>query len=402
MLAPNAFKYYKKNYDMFGQFNRGLSSVQYNLILAFFFLVYITGISWLIRAIVSPKVLSKKIKDSDIVNFVFSINQNTIRNILIKQGLDYATYDFITQPHPHDEANYFSSKFVFCCAIANAKTVYAEMQNAKNDEVLYGNGVRIIKLCGVAFIYDLLLNNIKVLIQYNDHTPYSVLLQHMAAEREIRTVYIQHAPVSERFPPLYHNLNVLFSPDSEAKYKVEHDHAKSFILFDVRFTEWNVAEDKHGAGVLICPNKLDDFDVVKDFAKQLSGKYSVTIRPHPADSRNWNEEGVYLVSRNNKIWTDIANAKYVITNESAVVLEAIYAGRLCYKCAFFSNSIDNYGFLRKGLLLREYASQADVIEDIEAEKITYNRQIFSYFAGDIDAKEQKIKLLKDEILHLRD
>jgi len=402
MLSTNAFRYYKKNYDLFGQFDRGLPTIYYNLMSFLFLFIYITGISRLFKLIIVRQILSRKMEGEDIVSFVFSINNHTIHNALTKLGLTFPVYDFISQDSPRKKSNYFSTRLILFSSLANARSVYFELKNAKKDEVLYHNAIRVVKLSGLAFIYDHLLNGVKVVIQYNDHAPYCVLLHDMAEYRKIKTVYIQHAPVSERFPPLYHDLNILFSQDSVDKYHVINNSVKKFILFDVRLVLWNPVDDVSGESVLICPNKLDDLSIVKMLAKELNSIYKVIIRPHPADDRDWEDGKTYEVSKGRTIWDDIANAKYVLTNESAIILEAIHTDRLCYKCAFFSSSFDNYGFLRKGLLLWEYFTPAAVIKDISKEEITYNKHMFAYFVGEVNDKEKKIKLLKNEILHLRD
>ena len=80
----------------------------------------------------------------------------------------------------------------------------------------------------------ILLKKLKIVVQYNDHSPYNVLLNALAKRANVKSVYIQHAPVNENFPELYHDLNVLFSRHSIEKYR--NGRNKEILpFFDLRF-----------------------------------------------------------------------------------------------------------------------------------------------------------------------
>ncbi|WP_460692691.1 hypothetical protein [Mucilaginibacter puniceus] len=315
-------------------------------------------------------------------------------------GFKYPVYDFSGKGILGHKSSVFSPTLIFIAAIINIKRTLYELKAAKDDPWLFTNNVRIIKLCGEEYIYNILLKDLKVLIKYNDHGPDVVLLSDMAEQRNVKTVYIQHAPVNEEFPPLYHDLNVLFSEDSVNKYRVAHETIKKFVLFDVRFVDRKLKPFEPGNNtVLICTNDQDDIEIVKSLALKLSDKFKVILRPHPGDRRSW--KGEYELSTNNSVWDDLEQAKYVLTNESGVLLEGVYSDRLCYKCAFFSPSFDNYGFLKKRLILKEYESEADLVTAINNDVIVSDKQILPYFIGQTDQKDHKIKELKNEILALR-
>ena len=122
----------------------------------------------------------------------------------------------------------------------------------------------------------------------------------------------------------------------------------------------------------------------------MSDNYGIVLRPHPRDQRKQWLETSCQISTNRSIWDDLNKCQIVITNESAVVLEAIYADRLLYKAAFFSSSLDNYSFLRKGLLLREYVDLTSILGAIDKRTIDYDKSKLGYFIGDMDHAKESI------------
>ena len=400
-LISNSFRYYTSFGDFMRDFDRGLPKYQYQLLLIFFGILYYTRLHVLINFFWGGELEKKKIYSSDIVAFVYGANHKTIYCQLYDMGLKYPVYDFSGKGIEGHEASVFSSRLIFTAAAINAKQTFIELKKAKTNAVLFRNAIRIVKLSGEMFIYDEVLNGVKVIVKYNDHGPDVILLSDMAEERNIKTVYIQHAPVNDTFPPLYHDLNVLFSQSSIDSYKVERESAQKFILFDVRFAERKICPiAANNNTILICTNDQDDIEVVKAFACKLKDKFNVILRPHPGDRRNW-AGGDYQISTNKSVWNDIDLAKYVLANESGVLLEGVYADRLCYKCAFFSPSFDNYGFLEKRLILQEYSSEATLINDIENDVIATDKSKLLYFIGQTDQKEKRLKELENEILDLR-
>jgi CDP-glycerol glycerophosphotransferase (TagB/SpsB family) len=142
--------------------------------------------------------------------------------------------------------------------------------------------------------------------------------------------------------------------------------------------------------VLICTNLLDEPAKVMAFIDEISASYKIVLRLHPRDQRKEWSETTCTISTNPSIWDDLNESHIVITNESAVVLEAVYVDRLIYKAAFFSSSLDNYSFLKKGLLLREYSDIPSIIGAIEMKSIDYDKSKLKYFIGDVEGGKEKI------------
>lgn len=402
MLVQKAFRYYRVNYDLFSQFDNGASYLKLKVLTIFFYFCRFS-FSWLARIWVSRWVETKEIKNDGTIGFVFSYNQSLILKALRDNGLSLPAYDLSGYKTNNHNTASFSKFLLFIASIANSRLIVEELENSKKDVVIRNNYIRVVKLGGIAYLLEQVLGKAKAIVNFNDHSVYNVLLHDLAKSKDIRTVYIQHAPVSERFPPLYHDLNILFSQDSLSKYKVHNKDAKILQLFDLRFISKTSSKEMNNSlkRILVCPNELDDINKVKTLIKKLSLHYEVIIRPHPRDKRNWKVEAKNsYVSTNLSIWQDLKDVRIVLSNESAVTLEAIHDNKLFYKCAFFSSSFDNYGFIRQGLLLKEYNSTKEVMEAIEIGYVSYDKKKMSYFIGDLENIEEKIKKLNYEILRI--
>jgi hypothetical protein len=256
-------------------------------------------------------------------------------------------------------------------------------------------------LIGLSSTFDIILANLNTIILFNDHSPVTTLLFLKAKNKEVSTVYIQHAPVSEKFPPLRFDYNILFSPDSVRKYKKQSGSINVYSTCDLRFFSKRKGILKvNRNSILICTNKLDNIDKVKDLCRDLAKiNFQVVVRNHPSDKRKWFSEKGIQYSNNTTIWEDLSNSFFVITNESAVPLEAIYNGNHVYKAAFLSDiTLDNYGFLEFGLLKVEHHNTKTIIESIQSRKVEFDIQRLPYFIGDINEGRLKIKNLLNQII----
>ena len=108
-----------------------------------------------------------------------------------------------------------------------------------------------------------------------------------------------------------------------------------------------------------------------------------------------------MFSKCKTIWEDLNRAEIVLTNESAVPLEAIFLGKLIYKCNMLSESIDNYGFIKNGLILEEYNNIFDLLAAIKERKITFDSSKLEYYIGSVNEVDTKIKVLQSMLINLK-
>jgi hypothetical protein len=343
--------------------------------------------------------IKKQIYSNSIVAFVFTEYDLKIATTLNSLGLSFQIVSFGKFTNDKSGKLHLSDNMIFLASLADSKTTLLELESCINDEIVYRNKIRLIKLSGLLLLFKLLLKEKSILMNFNDHSVYDVCSHDYAKSLNLKTIYIQHAPVGYHFPALYHELNILFSNDSLEKYKRESESINTFLLFDIRFyyainelLEIPPIESKRT--ILICINDFDNFTIVTKTAKLLFEKgYKVIIRPHPRDTDKYTNCNYYSISKSNSIWHDLNRVNIVLTNESGVVLEAIFTKKLLYKCAFFSKSLDNYSFLKKKLLSHESNSIEDLLSDIETDLIVYDKELLPYFIGDFENLTIKIEKL---------
>ena len=408
MDIHSSFRYHLNNDDLFRKFDHSISSKKLLSLKLLYWMALLSGMFLLIRAAVRLYFALRTLREKpgDIIVVSFGKNHRTVYNQLNRYGFDFPVYHFGSVGNQQKGLIEIGGRWVLLATVAFPWKCLKELKLLKGNDFLERNTLRIIKSVGFSFYYKLILKRASVLIKFNDHGCYAVLLHDMAKDAGLKTVYIQHAPVSTRFPPLHHDLNVLFSEDSREKYRIERPDVKTIVLSDLRFDPNLKLPQPNYKHVLVCPNKLDDFDVVVEVCNVLVDKgFQVVLRPHPADKRFaekvHDKSFTFALSTSDSVWEDIGKAGCVLTNESAVTIEAIYAGRLCYKCAMFSESIDNYGFLEKGLLGKEYYNIDELVRDIERQQCFQDPSKLSIWLGEVDQIGSHIKLLKNEVFNLR-
>lgn len=399
-MIKKSFRYYRNIYGKAN--NRDINVFLFFILIFslliscfFFFIFFRIRLLWKLK-----KISSKNSK----IAFAFTKYDLNIASQLNKLGIDFQVYFFGV-----DKVDAFtiSNKLLFMSALAYPILTLNELFKSFFDPIMYINKTRIFKLCGIKNVVKFLLKDKKVLINFNDHSIYDVYTADYAKKINIKTVYIQHAPVGYHFPELYHDLNVLFSEDSFEKYK-NSQKMDTFLLFDIRFlnqlqlcdsnkSESVVKEDELKT-ILICSNEDDNIKIVYKTAKEFAEYgFKVIIRPHPREVNNFIKEKYYEISQGNDIWSDLNRCDIVFTNESGVALEAMFFKKLLYKTSFFYKSIDNYSFIKKKLILTEFHDFIDLKEAVLKKELTYDISKLKYFIGDFKEVNKKALMLNEKL-----
>lgn len=371
-----SFQYILSRQDHFSKFQK-----KYN------FLSHILFIIVLVLFIPLPFIFSyylkSKIKSIELKNrftIVRTANGLKIARIL----KEHNDIDIITLSARGE--NHFSKLDLIASLFSNYE-IYSNYIAVVRISFFRKNLEKVIKVVGFSNLEKKIIDfhRPSVVIQFNDHSPESFYLQKHCKQKNIVTIYVQHAPVSEKFPPLYHDINILFSQDSADKYRIVNKDKKVKIAFDFRFLKGLPFKkvDKIDNSILLCPNLLDSVPEVERTAYALIDiGYTVKVRMHPADTRSINSK--ILQSEINDVWEDLSTTEIVITNESAIPLEGGYLGCMVYKAAFWSESIDAYGFLRNNFIIQEEQTLEMCIESILKKKNNLNTDYLKYYIGEID------------------
>ncbi len=400
MIIEDSFKYYKENYSLRRKFDNGKGGIYWFPLLIFSLILTLSGLFLLFKLILNLKI-KKLSKPNELSAFIFSYNQSIIHHHLQNNGLQmpFVLLSNKSILNKNETKISLNNKLIYLAVCSETPILIISLFRALSDVVLFNNQIRLLKAIGLKPIFTLLLKDLKTVVQYNDHSPYNVLLESLAKRSNVKSVYIQHAPVNQNFPELYHDLNVLFSQHSIEKYR-NTKNKEILTFFDLRFLNIENSKTESKNTILICSNLLDDVQQIQTIVKKLAPDFDIILRPHPADSRKINFEFPnFKISKGKTIWEDLNRSEIILTNESAVPLEAIFSGKLVYKCSMLSDSIDNYGFLKNGLILDEFTNISDLLAAIKERKITYDSSKLEYYIGSINEVETKIKMLQSLLLN---
>ncbi|SOE21822.1 hypothetical protein SAMN06298216_2276 [Spirosomataceae bacterium TFI 002] len=401
MLVHDSFRFYKS------MFSRFPVKVDRNLnIFVFYFYSLALAISCLgvcLIIIILLRIIIKY-KNNELVTIVFTKYDYTLAKKLQENGINLNIICIGFDCKCGHATTSYSNLIIFLSSFANPLSTLRALWCTRNDEVLSNNKLRIAKLSGLKQIIPILISQGKVAINFNDHSVYNVLYFDIAKKKSLNTIYIQHAPVGEHFPPLYHDLNILYSNDSLKKYKNPFNK-EIFVLFDLRFLDIDKSDnsEEFENTVLICTNILDSTEEIVKTAESLASHgYKIILRPHPRDNRSLPKLESITISQGNSLWFDLNKSQIILANESAVFLEAAYLDKLFYKCAYFSSTLDNYDFIKNGAITREYFDFPSVLKDLKDNYLSYNKNKIEYYIGNVINWELKMTELKQKIYNIND
>ena len=201
-----------------------------------------------------------------------------------------------------------------------------------------------------------------VLVVSNDHSVWTRTLAYAAGKLGIKSVYIQHACVTEDFPPLSFDYALLDGRDALDKYAAAGPTRTLVYLvgmpkFDEHALDPNTSKQVGCVGV--CLNRHDPVDRVREACQAVSGSLPgvlLRMRPHPGDTRRaqWSalarELGAELSPSSREGPFDfLRTVDVVVAGESSILLEAAMINVVPVYYDFPKEGKDWYGFAANGL-----------------------------------------------------
>lgn len=247
----------------------------------------------------------------------------------------------------------------------------------------------------------------QALVVANDHLPFHRSLMQEANLRGIPTIYVQHAAVTEQFPPLQFKYSLLDGEDSYLKYKSrEETSGKIFLCGGIRFDA--IREIKFGkpqkttVGVAI--NLVDNEQIVKDTcltirdSKINNESCEVVLRPHPQMNlemwKGWCDQNKigFSLAKEESSFAFISRITVLISNQSSIHLDAAmcHTPSVVYGLSTVELG-DSYSFVKNHLtkraedmesLLQFIADSSNLEPDTEAVKY-YNCSYGSNYEGHV-------------------
>lgn len=275
----------------------------------------------------------------------------------------------------------------------------------------------ILKFYGIEDIYYKILKNNKPnsIIISNDHHPSSRGAILAANKLKLPCIYIQHASVSQYFPPLRNSHALLYGEYSKKIYQqIALTNTKIILVGMHQFDDKMemIKNKKCTYNIGIAYNGLDDINNVFDLYDQLVSSfpdYIFVLRPHPADKRKLLKECTISRASIETATEFLSQIDVLITNNSSIILEAAVMNVWPLQFDFGINKDDHYdyyGFINSGLSL-EMKSFDDVplaIKNIYKKRIFDVRKRAKIYNASIDSpyefrvEDKIVEIIKKEIL----
>ena len=200
---------------------------------------------------------------------------------------------------------------------------------------------------------------IKTIVLANDHSIENRCLIELAEIKGIKTVYVQHASITEKFPPLHFTYSFLDGMDSFNKYAAIGDIQGHVIVcgsprFDV-VAQYRNINKIYDVGIAL--NEMDNIEEVHSLCVYIHDNYSLklAVRPHPRMRINrgdFENKGIaFSDSKSESSFSFLSKIKILIANESSIHLDAALIGTPSVLFNFSGrDTVDWYSYLKNGLM----------------------------------------------------
>ena len=232
----------------------------------------------------------------------------------------------------------------------------------------------------------------KVLVVANDHNTINRCLVEVANRANVKTVYVQHAAVTSKFPPLNFSYAFLDGIDSFEKYvQAGKNKCTVFLSGGVRFDTIPFAKKKQGKDFVIgvALNMLDDKKLVQKLCVDLkeisveNKNIQLVLRPHPSiimkPWQEWCSENkiCFSLPTYENSFDFLNRIDFLISNQSSIHLDSVLCNTpsVIYNMAIRKPE-DGYGFIKRGLV-REAVSFDELVSYI----MNYKSYVFNPIAA---------------------
>lgn len=281
----------------------------------------------------------------------------------------------------------------------------------KNERKKYLKRVDIVyKSYGLVKEYKRILftQKPKLIIFTNDHNVHSRGLLIAANDIGIPTIYIQHASISEYFPPLIFDLALLEGLDSMLKYEsISNTNTKIELIGMPKFDRFinGVNKKRNVEKIGICYNLNDDLNdvlrVVDKIKKELP-EVEIILRGHPNDYRLIEDKKLNI--SNSKVQNSfdfLAKVDLIVSGDSSIHLEATIMNvvSIYYNYSKNTKMDDYYGYVKNNLISK-CTNSNDLLISLKEESIKktdvqyrakyYNDSIKSSYYGNSSKKAVQI------------
>ncbi len=255
-----------------------------------------------------------------------------------------------------------------------------------------------------------------LLVMANDHLPLNRCLMHEANKRGIPTIYVQHAAITEKFPPLKFTYSLLDGEDSFKKYDAKEGNSGQIYLtggirFDAirDFPKKMLEKTTVGVAINLVDSERKIKEVCEGIKNHLGERGTVVLRPHPQmDLEHWNkwceENGMgFSNAKKEPSFAFVSRISMLLANQSSIHLDAAMCRTPSVVFVMSSNGqADNYGFVKNGMVPRaeNVESLFKLIDEVDSYR--YDDSVVKYFNCSYNTKyEQHVsEMMADMLAHI--
>lgn len=202
---------------------------------------------------------------------------------------------------------------------------------------------------------------IRLLIVSNDHFPIIRTFIKQAQNHGVKTIYSQHASVSEFFPPLTFDFSFLDGKESFMKYKsISNICGDVFLIGSPRFDIITQMKRQESNVIGIAFNEMDDNNKIISLINILedNGFKHIVVRPHPRQDKNNPDWSIFTTlgceishPLQENPFKFISRLSFLIAGASSIHLDAalLRTPSAIFNLQLYDGDLDYYGYARTGL-----------------------------------------------------
>ena len=235
-------------------------------------------------------------------------------------------------------------------------------------------------------------------IASNDHSGLSQVGFAAAQKAGIPSIYIQHASVSENFPPLTADIAFLDGEDAKEKYIAAGKtntiiHLVGSLKYDPYLKRREIDETKELVGVCIgmVYHDIDENFKLCEALEETGTPFCLRFHPlmDGAVQKRFTDRGWEISSKEEKAPDFILRCGSIVSGDSNILLEAIILKRQPIYFASTGVSVDYYGFVRQEICQSACLTFSEAISQLEEEfDLNYHRQKARRYHDTLGTKDE--------------
>jgi len=216
-------------------------------------------------------------------------------------------------------------------------------------------------------------DTLKAYIASNDHSGLSQVGFVAAKDAGIKTIYIPHASISDKFPPLMADMAFLDGENAKRKYLSAGDtntkiHLVGSMKFDKYLRRRELTENKELVGVCVGIAFHDIEENFKLCQALESREIPFCLRFHPLMDdkiqKRFLEQRWEISFKDENACDFILRCGNIISGDSNILLEATILNRRAIYFASTGKVIDYYGFVKEGICTQGFTNISDVLKEL--------------------------------------